>query len=109
MTESVDEYKIYNFIITEKQYCFGEKVMSLSNSNLDCSAIRLHYTDTDSFVVSLSKPLDDLVLPGRESVWEREKPKWFVMNPECPDQQRGIKFNEGRPFLFEEALCITNL
>ena len=44
--------------------------------------------DTDSFVMSLSKPLDELVLPGRESVWEAEKPKWFVMDPDCPDQQR---------------------
>jgi hypothetical protein len=44
--------------------------------------------DTDSFVMSLSKPLDELVLPGRESIWEAEKPKWFVMDPDCPDQQR---------------------
>ena len=38
--------------------------------------------------MSLSKPLDDLVLPGRESIWGSEKPKWFVTDPDCPDQKR---------------------
>ena len=38
--------------------------------------------------MSLSKPLDELVLPGRESQWKAEKPKWFVIDPDCPDQQR---------------------
>ena len=39
-------------------------------------------------VMSLSKPLDQLVLPGREAQWEAEKPNWFVLDPNCPDQKR---------------------
>ena len=39
-------------------------------------------------VLSLSKPLDDLVLAGRESEWNANKSKWFVLDPDCPDQKR---------------------
>ena len=39
-------------------------------------------------VLSLSKPLDDLVLAGRESEWNAQKSKWFVLDPDCPDQKR---------------------
>ena len=39
-------------------------------------------------VLSLSKPLDDLVLAGRESEWNAKKSKWFVLDPDCPDQKR---------------------
>ncbi len=39
-------------------------------------------------VLSLSKPLDELVLVGRESEWETQKSKWFVLDPNCPDQKR---------------------
>ena len=39
-------------------------------------------------VMSLSKPLDDLVLEGRESEWEDQKSTWFVTDPDCPDQIR---------------------
>ena len=39
-------------------------------------------------VMSLSKPLDELVLPGRESIWKAQKPNWFVTDPDCPDQKR---------------------
>lgn len=38
--------------------------------------------------MSLSKPLDELVLPHRKGVWERTKPQWFVMNPNCPHEKR---------------------
>ena len=47
--------------------------------------------------MSLSKPLDELVLPGRESIWKAQKPNWFVTDPDCPDQKREpgmyFKFN----------------
>ena len=51
--------------------------------------------DTDSIVMSLSKPLDELVLPHRIGVWKRVKSKWFVINPECPHEKRepGIQRN----------------
>ena len=49
--------------------------------NLDTSGVRLHYTD--SFVMTLSKPLDERVLPGREQHWQADKPKWFLMDPNC--------------------------
>ena len=39
-------------------------------------------------VLSLSKPLDELVLAERESVWNSQKSKWFVLDPDCPDQKR---------------------
>ena len=39
-------------------------------------------------VLSLSKPLDELVLAGRESEWNANKSKWFVLDPDCPDQKR---------------------
>ena len=32
----------------------------------------------DSMVLSLSKPLDDLVLAGRESEWNAKKSKWHT-------------------------------
>ena len=38
--------------------------------------------------MSLSKPLDSLVRPGKEMLWAREKKNWFVMDPDCPDQKR---------------------
>ena len=50
--------------------------------------MRLHYMDTDSMVMSLSKPIDELVLPGREQEWAVGKSKWFVVDPKCPDQKR---------------------
>ena len=45
-------------------------------------------TDTDSFCLSLSKPLDEMVLPGMESSWAENKPKWFVMDVSNIDQLR---------------------
>ena len=39
-------------------------------------------------VMSLSKPLDELVLPDRESIWKAQKPNWFATDPGCPDQKR---------------------
>ena len=79
---------LYNFWILSNSKLHILKSINFFLENIDVSGLRLHYMDTDSFVMSLSKPLDELVLPGRESIWEAEKPKWFVMDPDCPDQQR---------------------
>lgn len=38
--------------------------------------------------MSLSKPLDDLVLEGRQTEWDNNKSAWFVTDPDCPDQLR---------------------
>ena len=32
-------------------------------------------------VLSKSKSLDDMVLPGKERSWEHIKKKWFVLEP----------------------------
>ena len=64
--------------------------------HLDVSALRLNYIDTgmilsfspiiiiifflDSMVMCLSKPLDEMVLPGKERSWEHHKKKWFVQD-----------------------------
>ena len=34
----------------------------------------------DSLVLSLSKSLDEMVLPGKEASWEHNKRKWFVLD-----------------------------
>ena len=48
--------------------------------HLDVYALRLNYIDTDSMVMSLSKSLDEMVLPGAERSWLHHKKKWFVLN-----------------------------
>ena len=79
---------LYNFYILANSKLHILKSINFFLENLDTSGMRLHYMDTDSFVLSLSKPLDDLVLPGREQNWQAGKPEWFVMDPNCCDQQR---------------------
>ena len=62
-------------------------------SHLDTSAMRLNYTDTDSFCLSMSKSMDEMVLPGMEESWCRMKKIWFVIDEKCIDQLRepGLK------------------
>ena len=72
--------------------------------NLDTTGFRINYMDTDSIVMSLSKPLDDLVLPHRKAVWARTKSQWFVMDPKCPHQKR----EPGKSIVFENHLLIIN-
>ena len=93
---------IYNFYILANSKLHILKSINFFIDNLDTTGFRINYMDTgnkclrnlklkqilDSLVMSLSKPLDDLVLPGRQSHWEAGRPKWFVMNPDCPDQKR---------------------
>ena len=57
-------------------------------NHLDTSALRFNYMDTDSFCLSLSKSLDDMVLPGMEDSWRQNKPKWFVIDESDIDQLR---------------------
>ena len=56
--------------------------------------------DTDSIVMSLSKPLEKLVLPHRQAAWDKEKSKWFVLNPDCPDQKR-------EPGVYNDSISIV--
>ena len=105
---------MYNFFILANSKLHILKSIDFFLENLDTSGFRINYMDTgnvfvvdlifdqfsDSMVMSLSKPLDELVLPGRESLWTSQKPNWFVTDPDCPDQKRepGVNFNLG--FLF---------
>ena len=79
---------MYNFYILANSKIHILKAIDFFIRNLDTSGLRLNYMDTDSLVISLSKPLDELVLPHRQAAWEKEKSKWFVMDPDCPDQKR---------------------
>ena len=38
--------------------------------------------------MSLSKPLNELVLPDKQAEWEQGRSVWFVTDPNCPDQKR---------------------
>lgn len=44
--------------------------------------------DTDSFCLSLSKSLDDMVLPDMKDSWRQNKSKWFVIDESDIDQLR---------------------
>ena len=100
---------LYNFYILANSKLHILKSINFFLDHLDTSAIRLHYMDTDSFVMSLSKPLDELVLPGHESIWEAQKPNWFVMDPDCPDQQREPGENEISKFSLLTFFHVLNI
>ena len=40
-------------------------------------------------VMALSKPMDDMVLPGKERSWQYHKKKWFVLDPETQLREPG--------------------
>ena len=79
---------LYNYFILANSKLHILKSVNFFLDNLDTTGFRINYMDTDSMVMSLSKPLDELVLPGRESHWETHKSTWFVTDPSCPDQIR---------------------
>ena len=39
--------------------------------------------------MALSKPLDDMVLPGKERSWQHHKKKWFVLDTETQLREPG--------------------
>lgn len=79
---------LYNYFILANSKLHILKSIDFFIDNLDTTAFRINYMDTDSMVMSLSKPLDELVLPHRQLYWEAQKSKWFVIDPDCPDQKR---------------------
>ena len=91
----------YNFFILANSKLHILKSMNFFIRNLDTTGFRINYMDTDSIVMSVSKPIDDLVLPHRKGVWQRTKPKWFVMNSKCPHEKR-----EPGKFIVFNTMCL---
>ena len=79
---------LYNFFILANSKLHILRCINMLIDHLDTSALRFNYMDTDSICLTLSKPLDDMVLSGMESSWLENKPKWFVMDESCIDQLR---------------------
>lgn len=66
-------------------------------------------------IMSLSKPLGELVLPDKQAEWEQESSRWFVTDPNCPDQKREPGETAFKSLLFiyslgllKEEFCIRN-
>ena len=45
-------------------------------------------------VMCLSKPLDNMVLPGKEKSWQHHKKKWFVLDLETQLREPGLLKSE---------------
>ena len=70
--------------------------------NLDTSAVKILYTDTDSFFLAMTKPLNELVLPEKREKWNSEIfDQWFVRDYNNIDQVR-------EPGLFKDEAVVTN-
>ena len=79
---------LYNFFILANSKLHILRCIDFMINHLDTSALRFNYMDTDSFCLSLSKSLDDMVLPGMEDSWRQNKPNWFVIDESDIDQLR---------------------
>ena len=68
----------------------------------DTTAMKLLYTDTDSFFFATTKPLTELVIPEKNSEWnESVYSKWFVRDPDCIEEIR-------EPGLYKYEAVVTN-
>ena len=79
---------IYNFYILANSKLHILESVNFFLDTLDTTGFRINYMDTDSMVMSLSKPLNELVLPGKQEEWEQRRSTWFVTDQNCPDQKR---------------------
>ena len=70
--------------------------------NLDTTGVKLLYTDTDSFFLALTRPLNDLVYQHKRTDWDNITYKnWFVRDENDTDQIR-------EPGLFKNEAVVTN-
>ena len=69
--------------------------------NIDTSAIKLLYTDTDSIFLAMTKPIDELVLEDKREVWSNKcYSEWFVRDENDINQVR-------EPGLFKNEAVVT--
>ena len=78
------------------------KFVDMLIENLDTSALKLLYTDTDSLFLAMTKPIDELVNDEKRANWHSKVyPEWFVRNPDCIEQVR-------EPGLFKDEAIVTD-
>ena len=92
----------FSFTILQNAKLHMLKFIDTLIENLDTTGVKLLYTDTDSFFLALTKPIDQLVYEHKRKQWDNYTyEKWFVRDENDTDQIR-------EPGLFKNEAVVTN-